>query len=158
MRQALSAILPDTNTATLSGAVDIIAVHSADGTLATTAWHVRFGLLKVVQSRERPVTIRVNGVEADEKSCRMVLSAAGEGRFVAGSAQKAPGVAGGSDEQALAAHPPPDWLRCLRLQGGRNEVCFSVRSRLHGETEVTTNLFLSRALRCAGRHWSLHGR
>ncbi|EOD42040.1 hypothetical protein EMIHUDRAFT_95214 [Emiliania huxleyi CCMP1516] len=110
MRQALSAILPDTNTATLSGAVDIIAVRSADGTLATTAWHVRFGLLKVVQSRERPVTIRVNGVEADEKSCRMVLSAAGEGRFVAGSAQKAPGVAGGSDEQALAAHPPPDWL------------------------------------------------
>lgn len=43
------------NSATFSGAVDIIVVPQEDGSLATTSWHVRFGKLQLITTSEKKV-------------------------------------------------------------------------------------------------------
>ena len=67
------------NAATLSGAIDIIVVQHDDGLLTSTPFHVRFGKLQLLKSREKLVTIAVNGHECD---FRMKLGHAGEAFFV----------------------------------------------------------------------------
>eukprot|EP00696_Hemimastix_kukwesjijk_P006710 gnl/Hemi2/18501_TR6115_c0_g1_i2.p1 gnl/Hemi2/18501_TR6115_c0_g1~~gnl/Hemi2/18501_TR6115_c0_g1_i2.p1 ORF type:complete len:223 (+),score=56.31 gnl/Hemi2/18501_TR6115_c0_g1_i2:236-904(+) len=67
------------NQATLSGAIDIIVVAQPDGTLSCSPFHVRFGKLQLLRSREKVVSIAVNGRPAD---LRMKLGSAGEAFFV----------------------------------------------------------------------------
>ena len=67
------------NAATLSGAIDIVVVQHDDGLLTSTPFHVRFGKLQLLKSREKLVTIKVNGVECE---FRMKLGHAGEAFFV----------------------------------------------------------------------------
>jgi phosphatidate phosphatase LPIN len=43
------------NSATFSGAVDIIVVPQEDGSLACTSWHVRFGKLQLLNTSEKKV-------------------------------------------------------------------------------------------------------
>lgn len=43
------------NSATFSGAVDIIVVPQEDGSLACTSWHVRFGKLQLLNTAEKKV-------------------------------------------------------------------------------------------------------
>lgn len=43
------------NSATFSGAVDIIVVPQEDGSLACTSWHVRFGKLQLINTSEKKV-------------------------------------------------------------------------------------------------------
>lgn len=43
------------NAATLSGAIDIIAVPQEDGSLKSTPFHVRFGKLQLLNSYEKIV-------------------------------------------------------------------------------------------------------
>ncbi|KFG50878.1 LNS2 (Lipin/Ned1/Smp2) protein [Toxoplasma gondii p89] len=70
----------DFNQATLSGCIDIICVRSTDDNkLRSTPFHVRFGKAKLLRSREKTVTVTVNGVLT---SLRMKLGAAGEAYFV----------------------------------------------------------------------------
>lgn len=64
--------------ATLSGCIDVIVIEQEDGTLMCTPFHVRFGKLKVLKSKEKTVSIQVNGEEATFK---MKLGAAGDGFF-----------------------------------------------------------------------------
>jgi len=66
------------NQATLSGCVDIIVVEQRDGTLKSTPFHVRFGKLKVLKSKDKFVNIRVN---KNETMLRMKLGESGEGFF-----------------------------------------------------------------------------
>jgi len=66
------------NQATLSGCVDIIVVRQPDGTLKSTPFHVRFGKLKILKSRNTLVTISVN---SEKTNLKMVLGEAGEGFF-----------------------------------------------------------------------------
>jgi len=66
------------NQATLSGCVDIIVVQQRDGSLKSTPFHVRFGKLKVLKSKDKVVKINVNGNEA---GLTMKLGEAGEGFF-----------------------------------------------------------------------------
>ena len=54
----------DYNSATLSGAIDVVAVRHDDGSIRSTPWHVRFGKFQVFRSRRKPVKIFVNDVEA----------------------------------------------------------------------------------------------
>jgi phosphatidate phosphatase PAH1 len=54
----------DLNQATLSGAIDIIAVQHQDGSLSSTPFHVRFGKLQLLKSAEKLVHIAVNGKHA----------------------------------------------------------------------------------------------
>ena len=66
------------NQATLSGCIDVIVVDQGNGTFKSTPFHVRFGKLKVLKSKEKIVTIEVNGVKAN---FTMKLGAAGEAFF-----------------------------------------------------------------------------
>ena len=43
------------NAATLSGAIDIVVVPQEDGSLKCTPFHVRFGKLQLLSSREKNV-------------------------------------------------------------------------------------------------------
>ncbi|XP_063218872.1 phosphatidate phosphatase LPIN2 isoform X5 [Bacillus rossius redtenbacheri] len=51
----------DINSATLTGAIDVVVVEQSDGNLACSPFHVRFGKLGVLRSREKVVDIEVNG-------------------------------------------------------------------------------------------------
>ncbi|KAI8890442.1 LNS2-domain-containing protein [Backusella circina FSU 941] len=52
------------NPATLSGAIDIIVIKQANGDLACSPFHVRFGKLSVLRPQEKKVEIKVNGESA----------------------------------------------------------------------------------------------
>ncbi|XP_025089282.1 LOW QUALITY PROTEIN: phosphatidate phosphatase LPIN1-like [Pomacea canaliculata] len=67
------------NSATLTGAIDVIIVKQADGTYLSSPFHVRFGKLGVLRSREKVVDIEINGQSVD---LHMKLGDAGEAFFV----------------------------------------------------------------------------
>ena len=45
------------NSATLTGAIDVLVVEQPDGTYQSSPFHVRFGKLGVIRSREKVVSI-----------------------------------------------------------------------------------------------------
>jgi len=57
--------IKDINTATLTGAVDVILVESPDGIFRSTPFHVRFGKIGVVWSHEKQLDVEINGQEVD---------------------------------------------------------------------------------------------
>ncbi|XP_017642178.1 phosphatidate phosphatase PAH2-like isoform X3 [Gossypium arboreum] len=62
------------------GAVDIIVVEQPDGTFKTSPWYVRFGKFQgVLKTREKVVSICVNGIEAN---FHMFLDHKGEAYFL----------------------------------------------------------------------------
>lgn len=67
------------NGATLTGAIDVIIVEQPDGTYMCSPFHVRFGKLGVLRSREKIVDIEVNGEPVD---IHMKLGESGEAFFV----------------------------------------------------------------------------
>ncbi|KAI5094529.1 phosphatidate phosphatase LPIN1 isoform X1 [Silurus meridionalis] len=67
------------NPATLSGCIDVIVVQHPDGSLHCSPFHVRFGKMGVLRSREKVVDIEVNG---EPVSLHMKLGENGEAFFV----------------------------------------------------------------------------
>ncbi|XP_068587232.1 phosphatidate phosphatase LPIN1 isoform X2 [Cebidichthys violaceus] len=67
------------NPATLSGCIDVIVVRQPDGSLQCSPFHVRFGKMGVLRSREKVVDIEINGEPA---SLHMKLGENGEAFFV----------------------------------------------------------------------------
>lgn len=67
------------NPATLTGAIDVIIIRQEDGSYKCSPFHVRFGKLGVIRSRERIVDIEINGQQCD---LHMKLGDAGEAYFV----------------------------------------------------------------------------
>ncbi|XP_078255399.1 phosphatidate phosphatase LPIN1 isoform X2 [Rhinoraja longicauda] len=67
------------NPATLSGCIDIIVVQQPDGSLQCSPFHVRFGKLGVLRSREKVVDIEING---ESVQLQMKLGDNGEAFFV----------------------------------------------------------------------------
>jgi len=55
------------NSATLSGAIDVVFVAQADGTYRSTPFHVRFGKMGVVWAKKKVIDIEINGKEVDLK-------------------------------------------------------------------------------------------
>lgn len=45
------------NSATLTGAIDVIVVEQADGSFLSSPFHVRFGKMGVLRAREKIVSI-----------------------------------------------------------------------------------------------------
>ena len=64
--------------ATLSGCIDIICCIQEDGSIKCTPFHVRFGKLKVLHSKEKEISIKINGQLQEVK---MKLEKSGEGYF-----------------------------------------------------------------------------
>lgn len=52
----------DINAATLTGAIDVIVVEQPDGTYKCSPFHVRFGKLGVLRSKEKVVSTEHLGV------------------------------------------------------------------------------------------------
>lgn len=71
----------DINKATLSGALDVIVVKHDNGEFKCTPFHVRFGKLKVLRSRDKLVHVLVNGEKTD---LVMQLSDEGDAYFITG--------------------------------------------------------------------------
>ncbi|XP_043663163.1 phosphatidate phosphatase LPIN2 isoform X4 [Drosophila teissieri] len=69
----------DINAATLTGAIDVIVVEQRDGEFQCSPFHVRFGKLGVLRSREKVVDIEINGAPVD---IQMKLGDSGEAFFV----------------------------------------------------------------------------
>ncbi|XP_015587239.1 phosphatidate phosphatase LPIN3 isoform X2 [Cephus cinctus] len=67
------------NTATLTGAIDVVVVEQADGSFNCSPFHVRFGKLGVLRSREKVVDIEING---EPRQIHMKLGDSGEAFFV----------------------------------------------------------------------------
>ncbi|XP_060025936.1 phosphatidate phosphatase LPIN1 isoform X2 [Lagenorhynchus albirostris] len=67
------------NPATLSGCIDIIVVRQPNGSLHCSPFHVRFGKMGVLRSREKVVDIEINGEAVD---LHMKLGDNGEAFFV----------------------------------------------------------------------------
>ncbi|XP_056293366.1 phosphatidate phosphatase LPIN2-like isoform X2 [Pseudoliparis swirei] len=67
------------NPATLSGGIDVVVVRQPDGTLQCSPFHVRFGKLGVLRSREKIVDIEING---EAVALHMKLGDNGEAFFV----------------------------------------------------------------------------
>lgn len=67
------------NPATLSGAIDVIVVEQADGSLACSPFHVRFGKFSLLRPSDKKVQFEVNGVKQDYS---MKLGEGGEAFFV----------------------------------------------------------------------------
>ncbi|KAL1453622.1 hypothetical protein WDU94_009949 [Cyamophila willieti] len=67
------------NSATLTGAIDVIVVEQPDGTFTCSPFHVRFGKMGVLRSKEKIVEIEINGNPAN---VHMKLGDSGEAFFV----------------------------------------------------------------------------
>ncbi|XP_006881594.1 PREDICTED: phosphatidate phosphatase LPIN3 [Elephantulus edwardii] len=67
------------NPATLSGGIDVLVVRQQDGSFRCSPFHVRFGKLGVLRSREKVVDIEINGEPVD---LHMKLGDSGEAFFV----------------------------------------------------------------------------
>ncbi|KAM5304104.1 phosphatidate phosphatase LPIN3 isoform 3-T4 [Glossophaga mutica] len=67
------------NPATLSGCIDVLVVKQGDGSFRCSPFHVRFGKLGVLRSREKVVDIEINGEPVD---LHMKLGDSGEAFFV----------------------------------------------------------------------------
>uniref|UniRef100_A0A182XZI6 phosphatidate phosphatase n=1 Tax=Anopheles stephensi TaxID=30069 RepID=A0A182XZI6_ANOST len=67
------------NGATLTGAIDVVVVEQPNGSFMSSPFHVRFGKLGVLRSREKVVDIEVNGEPVD---LQMKLGESGEAFFV----------------------------------------------------------------------------
>ena len=50
----------DYNSATLSGALDVIVIENEDGSMVCSPFHVRFGKFKLPKSKEKRVNICIN--------------------------------------------------------------------------------------------------
>uniref|UniRef100_A0A8C5DEQ9 phosphatidate phosphatase n=1 Tax=Gouania willdenowi TaxID=441366 RepID=A0A8C5DEQ9_GOUWI len=67
------------NPATLSGCIDVIVVRQPDGSLQCSPFHVRFGKMGVLRSREKVVDMEING---EPVNLHMKLGDNGEAFFV----------------------------------------------------------------------------
>ncbi|XP_062836538.1 phosphatidate phosphatase LPIN2 isoform X2 [Anolis carolinensis] len=73
------------NQATLSGCIDVIVVRQQDGTFLCSPFHVRFGKLGVLRSKEKVIDIEINGEAVD---LHMKLGDNGEAFFVQETEEK----------------------------------------------------------------------
>uniref|UniRef100_A0A8P4KRJ3 phosphatidate phosphatase n=1 Tax=Dicentrarchus labrax TaxID=13489 RepID=A0A8P4KRJ3_DICLA len=73
------------NQATLSGCIDVVVVRQRDGSYQCSPFHVRFGKLGVLRSKEKVIDIEVNGEPVD---LHMKLGDNGEAFFVQESEQQ----------------------------------------------------------------------
>ncbi|KAG9348001.1 hypothetical protein JZ751_004020 [Albula glossodonta] len=67
------------NQATLSGCIDVVVVRQRDGSYQCSPFHVRFGKLGVLRSKEKVIDIEINGEPVD---LHMKLGDNGEAFFV----------------------------------------------------------------------------
>jgi phosphatidate phosphatase LPIN len=91
------------NPSTLSGAIDVIVVEQADGTLSCSPFHVRFGKFSLLRPYEKKVEFKVNGVKQEYS---MKLGEGGEAFFVFETTDNIPKSMQTSPLVSPASSPP----------------------------------------------------
>ncbi|XP_039561930.1 phosphatidate phosphatase LPIN2 isoform X4 [Passer montanus] len=122
------------NQATLSGCIDVIVVRQQDGTYQCSPFHVRFGKLGVLRSKEKVIDIEING---DAVDLHMKLGDNGEAFFVQETEEENEKV-----PAYLATSPIPTEDQFFKdtdnhLKSGENErTCANSEIPHSGETET----------------------
>ncbi|KAM9315575.1 phosphatidate phosphatase LPIN1 [Gastrophryne carolinensis] len=124
------------NPATLSGCIDIIVVRQPNGNLQCSPFHVRFGKMGVLRSKEKVVDIEINGECVD---LHMKLGDNGEAFFV----EEREG-----DEESIPSHlaTSPILLEGAALmesQLKRNSADWSRGLESSGSLQISSNSHLS---------------
>ncbi|CAJ2500675.1 Uu.00g035280.m01.CDS01 [Anthostomella pinea] len=91
------------NPSTLSGAIDVIVVEQADGSLCCSPFHVRFGKFSLLRPFEKKVEFRVNGVKQEHA---MKLGEGGEAFFIFETSDTIPQSLQTSPLVSPASSPP----------------------------------------------------
>ncbi|XP_041255291.1 phosphatidate phosphatase LPIN2 isoform X3 [Onychostruthus taczanowskii] len=122
------------NQATLSGCIDVIVVRQQDGTYQCSPFHVRFGKLGVLRSKEKVIDIEING---DAVDLHMKLGDNGEAFFVQETEEENEKV-----PAYLATSPIPTEDQFFKdsdnhMKSGENErMCANSEIPHSGETET----------------------
>ncbi|XP_076146567.1 phosphatidate phosphatase LPIN2-like isoform X1 [Alosa pseudoharengus] len=102
------------NQATLSGCIDVVVVRQPDGSFQCSPFHVRFGKLGVLRSREKVVDIEVNGEPVD---LHMKLGDSGEAFFVQEAEQHNETIPAHLVTSPIPTEDPGFWGRDSRVMG-----------------------------------------
>ncbi|KAL4880147.1 Lipin/Ned1/Smp2-domain-containing protein [Aspergillus karnatakaensis] len=138
------------NPATLSGAIDVIVIEQADGTLACSPFHVRFGKFSLLRPYEKKVEFKVNDVKQDYA---MKLGEGGEAFFVfetsdeiPASLQTSPLISPTtspkmrSEENLAASLQEPDYLDLDQAKGATHPPLVSRGGRAASDLGLMTPL------------------
>ncbi|XP_041670387.1 phosphatidate phosphatase LPIN2-like [Cheilinus undulatus] len=106
------------NQATLSGCIDVIVVRQPDGTFQCSPFHVRFGKLGVLRSREKVIDIEINGEPVE---LHMKLGDNGEAFFVQETEQNNEVVPAHLVTSPIPTEEPLFWSREPRCGGSAAE-------------------------------------
>uniref|UniRef100_A0A8D0L2Z9 phosphatidate phosphatase n=1 Tax=Sphenodon punctatus TaxID=8508 RepID=A0A8D0L2Z9_SPHPU len=113
------------NPATLTGCIDILVVRQPDGSFQCSPFHVRFGKLGVLRSREKVVDIEINGEPVD---LHMKLGDNGEAFFVQESEESQECI-----PSCLCTSPIPDYVARSSQDLGTSQL------GLHGDVEASSS-------------------
>uniref|UniRef100_A0A6Q2XJY3 phosphatidate phosphatase n=1 Tax=Esox lucius TaxID=8010 RepID=A0A6Q2XJY3_ESOLU len=103
------------NQATLSGCIDVVVVKQRDGTYQCSPFHVRFGKLGVLRSKEKVIDIEVNGESVE---LHMKLGDNGEAFFVQETEQQNEIVPAHLSTSPLPTEVHMFWISEVSERGG----------------------------------------
>ncbi|GMI96739.1 hypothetical protein HRI_003343200 [Hibiscus trionum] len=136
------------------GAVDIIVVEQPDGSFKSSPWYVRFGKFQgVLKTREKVVSISVNGVEAD---FHMFLDHKGEAYFLRevdgeeGESDGVPFPSGYETDEPMSADRMPMKSKSFNYVADK--------SNSVGEVDVSNGKILARTTSRRSRIFGFFGR
>ena len=118
-----------------SGSMDILVIESPNGILKSSAFHVRFGSLKVIKSKEQIIEIFVN---SKKTPVSMILSSSGDAYFLYDDVIKN----NNNSKKYKSFFPSSDQLKQLKLNLGPNEICFVSRTLSSGIQTLKSSIFL----------------
>ena len=151
-----------------SGAMDILVIEEPEGEYKSSAFHVRFGSLKVLFSKERDIDIYVNGRKKDVK---MKMACSGDAYFGFDESDqymvtqlklikkqefnksqielgaKLTGLRESKDVKTLkneykSFFPSPSQLKALDLAPGQNEIRFVCQTAPGGVQTLSSYIYL----------------
>ena len=118
----------------LSGSMDILVIESPNGILKSSSFHVRFGSLKVIKSKEQIIEIFVN---SKKTPITMQLSSSGDAYFIYDESSN-----NADSKKKKSFFPTSDQLKKLNLNQGHNEICFISRSSISGIQTLKSSIYL----------------
>ena len=144
-----------------SGSMDIIVIELSNGEYKSSAFHVRFGSLKVIKAKEQNIEIFVN---SKKTNLTMKLSSSGDAyfQFDESDAQvinqqnlydkEINNIANEKDEllkndinskkKYKAFFPSSNQIKELNLQPEKNEICFVCRTSTSGIQTLKSSIYL----------------
>lgn len=149
----------------LSGAMDILVILEPDGSYRSSAFHVRFGSLRVVHSKATEIEIYINGNKTD---VRMKLTSSGDAyfsideselnkyiqeqsKYIANKefnlSQKSLGELISKDDVILkqkykSFFPSSNQIQSLDLNKGKNEITFVCKTNRGGIQTLKSYIYL----------------